>query len=352
MDKLIPYLGLQSVSELAQAYQLTAQVLQENTVTWAKLVKRSCPYYEHTGLTVEGSIGHYHNWVEERFSANQTKISHLTRILQKMENPKVPLLELLHVICERFPPVLLRPAEENGPLMAFHLSCPCKRGHSVNILGFLFLEKVEGALKSAEQEVEEVSLQVLTEPWLSALESRVLRQQRTVRKVDTSMFFLSPYSPEPMDHQMKKLFSMQQKCQKLTLRAVEIWGDFNGEGEPKRCDQDFWNNMARVLEVDNHGVKLVGATRSDLQGGRRDDLRVIIAPYADGYSSFQVDDVLGTRSSRASIHLAWNSEESKEEQWIDFQQILDTPPEQWPSRLKQQLDEDDSDSMSEDSDGF
>ena len=125
------------------------------------------------------------NWVMERLSEQEINISHLTAILKKMENPKVPLVELLHVICERFPPVLFRP-EENGQPMTFHLSCPCKKSHSVTHLGFLLLEKVEGTLQSAEQELETVFLGHLDQPWLSPLQSRVSRQQRIVRKVEAA----------------------------------------------------------------------------------------------------------------------------------------------------------------------
>ena len=96
----------------------------------------------------------------------------------------VPLLELLHVICERFPPVLFK-AEDNvypfspekgGQPMAFHLKCPCKRSHAVTHLGFLLLEKVESTLGSAEQEVDKVFISNLVEPWFSALQARAVRQ--------------------------------------------------------------------------------------------------------------------------------------------------------------------------------
>ena len=45
VNKLIHYLDVQSVSKLAEAHHLTAQVLQEGTVTWDKLIKRNCPFY-------------------------------------------------------------------------------------------------------------------------------------------------------------------------------------------------------------------------------------------------------------------------------------------------------------------
>ena len=42
-------------------------------------------------------------------------------------------------------------------------------------------------------------------------------------------------------------------------------------------------------------------------------------------------------NSFASIHLVWDSEECKDQMWIDFQLMLATPPEQWPEYLKEEL---------------
>ena len=337
VNKLIHYLDVQSVSKLAKAHHLTAQVLQEGTVTWDKLIKRNCPFYEHKELPVEEYSDWeecYRNWVMERLSEQETNISHLTRILKMMENPKAPLLALLHVICERFPPVLFRP-EENGQPVIFHLSCPCKKSHSVTHLGFLLLEKVEDTLPSAEQKVDTVFLGDLDEPWLSALESRASRQQRIVRKVEAGRFVF-----QPEDHTMEKLFSLQQNCQKLTFEEVFVWDDEDEEGYERRRDQDFWAQLSRALKLGNLGVHTVIARRFDLLGGRRNDLRAIwdaMAADTDGYSSFHVNDV-SYQNSRATIELVWSSEKMKEKQWLDFQLILDKPPKHWPKDLKEELE--------------
>ena len=194
VDNLINFLDVESVAELAKANPFTAELLESSKKTWGELVQRSCPFYQHEGLPVEdgdhGWDDHtYRPWVEDRFAEQQVNVSHLTRILSTMESPMVPLLELLHVICERFPPVLFK-AEDNvypfspekdGQPMAFHLKCPCKRSHAVTHLGFLLLEKVESTLGSAEQEVDKVFISNLVEPWFSALQARAVRQQRKVR---------------------------------------------------------------------------------------------------------------------------------------------------------------------------
>ena len=369
VDKLIPHLDVESVSELAQVHQLTAQVLQEGTRGWANLVKRSCPFYEHKGLPVEEYSGWediYHDWVDERLSTQETNIAHLTRVLKRMENPKKPLLELLHVICERFPPVLFRPEhstsdfepEKNGRPMAFHLSCPCKRSHSVTHLGFLLLEKVEGCMKSAEQRVETAFPGNLEEPWFSALEARVARQEKKVQKVEAIRFVCN--EQDQMEEAVGKLFSLQQNCKKLILPALWFW-DYNEDEDaprPRRLGQEFWASLAGGFKLNNFGAFEIWATRHDFQGASREDLRAIwdnMATKDGGYSEFCVTEVpafrrhlleVGLPYKRSTTEVFWDSGD-KEERWMDFQMMLDAPPKQWPEALRNFLgvvvDEDGSD---------
>ena len=337
INKLIPFLDVQAVSELAKAYQFTAQVLQQSSKTWGQLVKRSCPFFENRDLGVEQGADWevcYKESVEDRLSRQQTNISTLTGILNKMKNPKLPLLELLHTICERFPPILFHP-EENGRPMAFHLSCPCERTQAVTHLGFLLLEMVESGVKSAEQQVDTVFIGCLEEPWLSALESRVKRQKRSVRKIEATRFVVTK------EEDMENLLSLQQNCKRMTIREVVVQRGLDEEGDLRRHSQDFWAQMARGLKLDNLCVHRVGATRSDLLGGRREDIRAIwdaLAVDADawGFSTFDVAEVPFPVST--TLRHWWNSEEKKEKEWSDFQLILDTEPKLWPKRFKRELD--------------
>ena len=71
VEKLITFLDAESVSELAQAHQLTVQVLQ-GTHSWNKLVRRTCPYYVHRNIPEEldhvtDSDDLFRVWVDESF---------------------------------------------------------------------------------------------------------------------------------------------------------------------------------------------------------------------------------------------------------------------------------------------
>ena len=166
VEKLLPLLDAHSTSSLAQVHQLTADLLQ-NASFWKDLVMRSCPHGEKGPEDDKYDDHEFCNQVAEKFEEHRRVISHLAKLLTKMENPKFYLLELLHVICERHPPNLRRRFAEGDQL--FQVSCPCQDTHSVSHLGFLILEEVEGALGSKGQKVEKVFVGYLQEPWLSAL---------------------------------------------------------------------------------------------------------------------------------------------------------------------------------------
>ena len=136
------------------------------------------------------------------------------------------------------------------------------------------------------------------------------------------------------------LLSLQQNCQKLTFGEVEVQEGLDDEDDPRRHGQDFWAHMARALKLGDLGVHTVWATRDDLLGGRREDLKTIwdaLAADADGYSSFHVTRV-SLPGRYAVVKQCWTSEEKKEKIWSDFQLVLDTKPKQWPERLQKVLE--------------
>ena len=136
-----------------------------------------------------------------------------------------------------------------------------------------------------------------------------------------------------------KMLSLKQNCTKLSVRKVCLKSCVDEEGEPRRVDPDFWAKVARALQLADLGVDSVRARRHDLQGGSWENLRAIwdaLGASAGGLSSVHVTGVLFD-DSYARMLLSWDSKESKERRWIDFQLILDTPPKQWPEYLKEEL---------------
>ena len=117
-----------------------------------------------------------------------------------LRNPKFLLLDLLHVICAKCPPMDPRPQRDFALSLgnSILMTCPSANYSSsyVSPSGFSLLEEVEGALGTAEQEIKIIQLQRLqngnndalqlgnqNSSLLSALSSRADRQESKVGKL-------------------------------------------------------------------------------------------------------------------------------------------------------------------------
>ena len=115
---------------------------------------------------------------EETLEQNRIGLRCLANLLLKMKNPAKLQLHLLEMVCEKCPPRSLNNCVQvSCPAPGQCLTCLTHTPHSVSALGFVLLEEIEGVFGSVEQKVEKILLPNLTHPWLTALGSRVLRQE-------------------------------------------------------------------------------------------------------------------------------------------------------------------------------
>jgi len=316
------------VAELVEANPLTANQLTAKT--WENLVRRSCPFFTLSPDLWTGDSGDWYwnfkNWVKARLAEEEVNVSLLAKILSNMEDRQTSLLVLLHVIAERFVPVIYAPKDEDYP-MAFYLRCPCKKTHAVNHLGFLLLEKVEGSLESAEHEVVKVSLGegVLQEPWLSALASRLVRQRSSVTQIEAARF--RSWAEGDLDN----LLFLQQRCEKLSLTTLLLWGDLEEGG----LDQEVWTKIAREVRLKELGVRSVYAWGSELLKARRKDLRALWDGLLVGEEGASF--LIGWKLQNLDLRFSWAGQEEKEEEWLLFETALDKPSAEWPEALKTRL---------------
>ena len=303
-----------------EANPLTANQLTAKT--WENLVRRSCPFFTLSPDLWTGDFGdweaNFDDWVEARLAEEEVNVSLLAKILSKMEDRQTSLLVLLHVIAERFVPVIYAPEVEDYP-MAFYLRCPCKKTHAVNHLGFLLLEKVESSLETAEQEVVKISLGkgALEEPWLSALASRLVRQRSSVAQIEARL-----WAEESLDI----LLSLQQRCEKLSLTKLSLTGD-----------QEVWTKIAREVRLKDLGVRSVYAWGSDLLKARRKDLRALWDGLPVGEEGATFDTTWEVQTLTSDLRFSWTSQEEKEEEWLLFETALDKPSAEWPEALNTRL---------------
>ena len=109
VEKLLPFLDLESTLHLAQTHELTQDILQ-GSFAWNKLIRRS-------RLQDGGSLGEDAGLLEEKIDA----VKLLVAILKLMKDPKANMLDLLDTVCTRCPPDIV------SRLMCFGtvtISCP------------------------------------------------------------------------------------------------------------------------------------------------------------------------------------------------------------------------------------
>ena len=101
-----------------------------------------------------------------------------------MEDHKSSRVDLLNLICERFP-------SNAGSEVVSLTTCSSNQARSVSPLGFLLLEQIEAAFGSTEQRIEKIHIDepicgnlMLETHWLPSLSSRASRQQEMVKLVE------------------------------------------------------------------------------------------------------------------------------------------------------------------------
>ena len=140
-------LNNENQDHLAQAHRLTLEVVLGQTV-WKKLIRRTCLLQKTSGRAGFGDLRSELDFVQTRIV-----ILDIVELLKTREDPLPHLLDLLDLICERFPPT---GPTENGECV--QVSCPRHGSHSVAPIGFQLLEAVEAALGTLEQRLQLVQV--------------------------------------------------------------------------------------------------------------------------------------------------------------------------------------------------
>ena len=300
MTKLLPMLDTHAVWSLATAQPLIVKVVQ-NSLTWNQIIRRSSYYDEHTERVSYQARRSF----EDSLELNRTEMSYLSGVLKKMEDPKPHLMELLDLICERFPP---------HDYFHVEVSCPRHISHSVSTLGFLLLEDTEGALGSTVQKIKTVILHAMKDPWLSALGARMSRQQEVIERIRAVTFVCTSQTGA------EATLAMLQKCEELDMQALNVHG---------RVGRKSWSLLAQALGL-HPGYHAIYCTKGTILKARKEDLRkiwdglgkAVHLPGCQGvgcnHPPLSVWNVCGT--SRQV--LSKGTEKEKEEEWDRLEKNL------------------------------
>ena len=237
VSQLLPFLDSSSTLALASVQPLVVQLLQRSSI-WKGLLRRS---------TIEDFDDYDEN--------NKSTVEDLVGILKMMGDPVPLLLELLHIICEKF----LNYGRYN------HISVSCTlhpaADHKVNQEGFELLELVEGAMKTSLQKVKECSLNEMDGLSLGqslALVARINRQKEPLRKVDTEVL--------PLLADTGITATILQNALKVETIHIYLQSDFGEEG---------WAWLAEVLQRNGSMVQMVSVSKVVMARARKADLKAV-----------------------------------------------------------------------------
>ena len=271
VEMLMPFLDGPSVLSLAKALPLALEITQRKSM-WTKLVRRVC-------LFDSDDVFFWGEQFDEAVATDKSKVLPFAEILKMTEDPNpLLLLELLHVICERFPPV----GRDDVPLEArgspnsvnmipgpefFEVACACEHtSHAVCPYGFLLLEGVERMMGTTEQKVQWVVLDDLKEPWMADLDSRLLRQRDLEVDTEVDLAKLICNSKESVE----AISNLMQLCKWVDVQnSLIIEVDLGIEG---------WAALGRAFSWGNPGkyVDWIDCCHKEyMASARRDDLHAI-----------------------------------------------------------------------------
>ena len=218
-------------------------------------------------------------------------IMDLVKIMKLMKSSlkEVPnYLDLLDIICERFPaiPGTVYLEMFRSEWQHVNVSCPNHGSHSVCLFGFRCLEAIEGSLGTAQQTVELVDVDTIrTGLFLETLNNRLSRQLeqglRVEATVKTEYLHFSKEAAEDI--------SLLTRKSQVDARFVKC-GDCNPECN--RRDRNGWGlglELKPLCHCDSPGMKLewsalkqgqlkigtvLGGWKEDAKGDR-ENLRVV-----------------------------------------------------------------------------
>ena len=335
IEKLLPYLDTNSTKCLAEAHDLTQETLQRDSV-WHKLVRRTFPPFTDPW----GGVNLWHEGELEKevlLPSKRLKARALAELLKMANYPKSFQLDLLHVICEEFPP-----DEDNVDLCPVgdqyvQLTCSCNQTHYVAHLGFLLLEEVEATLGSREQLVEVVQGRLYLEPMFTALIDRAKRQQDL-----KEMTVLTNIVKCDSKKTVETFFNLTQHSRHLCFLLLiidgemdrEDWGMLRKAAElTDRRDPDQWPIDHLVNGFPRSGPS-ISIYSGAMAGGRREDLRAIWDAFQDdgdiwtvgfGEGNYMVyeDFFLGLGEEewrRMAQRLDHDLAEKRKKQWLDLEE--------------------------------
>ena len=278
VEMLLPFLDPESTLNLAQNQDKVPGVLQ-GPLIWYQFIRRASPF------TDEG-IGLLRRDRREQMNIDAVKC--LVAILKLMKNPNDPRVDLLELICEKYP------TEEQGGFL--HLACSShSEGHRISPEGFLLLEEVESAFSSTEMKIEMIDTEsgYWNNPVWSAISTRLARCRDTmtsVRIIDVALDDVTTMKAIRTVLQFCPAHSTYLETMTVTLKNLAMIEEFRNlllfcpDHIPKDplhllvngdIGNEDWESLAKSVQLRPGFVEQVACCHHVLQEAKKEDMRVI-----------------------------------------------------------------------------
>ena len=315
LETLFSWIDLESTLNLARVMDKEDFQSGITSKVWNKLVRCNCPVDKSGRLF--GSFPPFHGDNLELQEAQQA-VKNLATILKLMGQPKDLLLDLLDLICEGLPPLV--------DVVTNQLQIVCPRHpepHNVSPAGFLLLEQVESVLGSTEHRIQSMDVGVLSESILSAIISRMTRQQDPVASIRIRhRITIETEKGASAFHTL-----MSGQVEQVDTVTLEVKGSIGEDG---------WGVVAKALQLKPDLVDWIWTSKPSLTEGKKDDVKKIWDTVG-----IQGVELYQTASDVENVGSTWGfSVEKPDDDWERLEQILDLSEAEFAALFEEAEEED------------
>ena len=268
VEKLLPFLDLDSIRELAKAHKLTRQILGRALI-WNQLINSRILHREE--------ITHQLAWLSqfpqhsEILPSESTKVGTLAEILEVTEDSDKSqlLLDLLFAICEGH--ILSRNTNQRRLI---ELGLPCGQTGYISILGFMLLHRAQAG-EEIMLPVVRIEAPILYDPPLTDLSSYVAKQPGKIKSLEVDdVRCFSKEDAEAIATLVEQSETVGTSIDYLFMIFIEE----EEEEEEEEIGTEGWSAIRRAVEALSavHGKKIrLRSERNVMLAGERNDMKAI-----------------------------------------------------------------------------
>ena len=326
LEKLFSLIDLESTLNLARVMDKADLQSGITSKVWDKLIRYNCPVDRRGclfGSFPQDRDSFHKRYHDLKLQEAQQSVKNLATVLKLMGKPKDLLLDLLDLICEGLPPLVGLTVMATNQLQ---IVCPRHpEPHNVSPAGFLLLEEVESVLGTTEQRIQSMDVGVLFGSIMSAIGSRMTRQQDAVPSIRIRRRIEIETEKEAWAFHTL----MSGQVEHVDPIRLKVKGPLGGEG---------WGAVAKAMQLRPDLVGWIWTSKQSLAEGKKDDIKNIWDTVGlEGFEVYQTTPDLECWKARGY------SVEKPDDDWDRLEQILDMREAEFAAIIKEAKEEDSED---------